>query len=240
LAQTASYVNSLSQSVLITGSIIITGTINAASFTGSLLGTASYANLSATASYVITAQTASYVQNAQTASYTIGYTTTSSFNTFTGSYNTGSFTGSFTGSLLGTASYANLSATASYSVNASTASYASASTTTGFSIGGSQIYYANVTNNGVTSPFNVFTNSTGSFTAAFYNYTIYSGSNARAGSIVAAWNNGTSSYTEYSTLDVVGTTLNVSASASIVNGQVQLNFYNAINGWTIKATANLI
>jgi len=80
--------------------------IEATSFTGSLLGTASYAT---TASYALnagtTVNTGSFVT---TSSFN---TFTSSFNTFTSSYNTGSFSGSFTGSLLGTSSYAT---TASY------------------------------------------------------------------------------------------------------------------------------
>ena len=64
----------------IKGNLDINGTINATSFTGSLLGTssnavsASYAesaSFSQTASYVETAQTASYVETAQTASYVL-------------------------------------------------------------------------------------------------------------------------------------------------------------------------
>jgi hypothetical protein len=109
------------------------------SFTGSLLGTASFAVNATTASYydtsslLITASvtnatltftkgngttfntTINNVVNAQTASTLTGfnqndYVLTSSFNNFTASYNTGSFSGSFNG----TASFATNAATASY------------------------------------------------------------------------------------------------------------------------------
>jgi len=87
------------------------------SFTGSLLGTASYATNANSASYALTASfaenvtviinTSSLVTTSSFNAYTASINSfTSSINTFTASYNTGSFTGSFTGSLLGTSSWA--------------------------------------------------------------------------------------------------------------------------------------
>lgn len=81
------------------GRLHVVGNVFATSFTGSLLGTASYAVNTLSAS---NAQTASFVTTAShaiTASYynTSFLTPLAAFNTFTGSYNTGSFTGSFVG-----------------------------------------------------------------------------------------------------------------------------------------------
>jgi hypothetical protein len=58
-------------SAIISGSLIVTGSVSATQggFTGSLLGTASWAENAVTASYVQLAQTASYVIQAQTSSY---------------------------------------------------------------------------------------------------------------------------------------------------------------------------
>jgi hypothetical protein len=73
--------------VNISGSLIVTGSINSPSITGSLFGTASWAVNAQTASYVETAQTASYVLQAVSSSFA--------------SSGTGEFTGSFSGSFIG-------------------------------------------------------------------------------------------------------------------------------------------
>ena len=77
-----------------TGSLLVSGSVTADSFTG----TASYATQAATASFVTTAQTASYVANAQTASFV---------------------TLAQTASYVATASYSNSSLSASYALTAS-------------------------------------------------------------------------------------------------------------------------
>jgi len=145
-------------------------------------------------------------------------------------------TGSFSGSLVGA-----LTGTASFATQAVTSSYANATATTGYTIGGSQIYYTTVLSSTSPSTVNVFTNNTGSFVSAFYNYTLYSGSNARAGQISAVWVGNTVSYNDYSTTDIENT-LAVTGSVAIVTGQVQLNFQvpSSTAGWNIKATATYI
>lgn len=123
------------------GNLIVSGGGFSGSFTGNLIGTASWANnynetdpifTAMSGSFVTTSSfnsftgsiqnqvtsltnaTSSYVLNAQTSSFV----TTSSFNSFTSSYNTGSFTGSFTGQFNGTATSASYALTASYALNA--------------------------------------------------------------------------------------------------------------------------
>jgi hypothetical protein len=106
------------------GSLIAPGIITATAFTGSLLGTASWAQSASqaiTASYyketdpIFTAVSGTFVLTSSFNAFT------SSINTFTSSYNTGSFSGSFTGSFNGTASWAQSASqalTASFVPNA--------------------------------------------------------------------------------------------------------------------------
>jgi hypothetical protein len=141
-AQTASSVANLTQNVTITGSLfvsnsivltpsgsisVVSGSITALRFSGSLFGTASWSQNSVTASFITLAQTASFVTLAQTASYVLN-AQTASFITLA---QTASLalraSGSLTGSLLGTASYvtgstftsANPALSASYAITAS-------------------------------------------------------------------------------------------------------------------------
>ena len=95
----------------VSGSLEVNGNVYAASFTGSLLGTASYAtralssSFTTTSSYALTAQTASYVLQAVSASYA----------TLAQTANTASYYG---GSVV-SASYASSSTSASYALTAS-------------------------------------------------------------------------------------------------------------------------
>ena len=141
-------------------------------------------------------------------------------------------TSGITGSLSGTASYA---LTASYAMNAGGASAETAShANSGFTFASTLNKYATVASSTVGSN-NVFTESTGSYRSGFYKYTVYSGSNARTGEIMAVWNGGTARYTETSTTDI-GSTNAVTASVSIVSAQAQFNINTATSGWTVKST----
>ena len=133
------------------GPVLITGSIIASSFTGSLLGTASYAiqalsasyaqtasysntstsasfattaTTSTTASYVTLAQTASYVQTAQTASYVLQAVSASYATTASYSNTSTSASYAITASYSNTSTSASYATTASYALNALSASYA--------------------------------------------------------------------------------------------------------------------
>ena len=153
-----------------------------------------------------------------------------------------------------TASYSNTSTSASYAITASyaisssaavqaqTSSYAiyaqTASHADSFTIGGAELNYSTIPstsagNNGI------FATNTGSYSSAFYQYTIFKGSNARTDSTMAVWTSTTSSYTNYSTLDI-GSTTDVEASVDFVGNQVQLNILTSTSGWTVKAMVTLL
>jgi hypothetical protein len=99
----------------VTGSLNVSGSIVAHSFTGSLQGTASWASnaINATsASYAVTASSAINADNAQTASYVLNAV----FSSFA--------TSALTASNANTASYVETAQTASYVLNAVSSSYA--------------------------------------------------------------------------------------------------------------------
>jgi len=109
---------------------LITATSVSSSFTGSLIGTASYATQALSSSFATQALSSSFASTssiatsssfASTASFAPAYTLLTTFNSFTGSVRSGSFTGSFTGSILGTASYASQALSSSFASTASLA-----------------------------------------------------------------------------------------------------------------------
>lgn len=136
-----------------------------------------------------------------------------------------------TSSLLVTsASYAMSS---SATLQAQTASHADT-----FTIGGAELNYSTIPstsagNNGI------FATNTGSYSSAFYQYTIFKGSNARTDSTMAVWTSTTSSYTNYSTIDI-GSTVGVEATVDFVGNQVQLNVLTPTSGWTVKAMVTFL
>jgi hypothetical protein len=119
---------------------------------------------------------------------------------------------------------------ASYATTAVTASYASTfiigSTLTGYYTVASSIVGAN----------NLFTQATGSYTSAFFKYTVSNGANARAGEVMAVWNGATTTYTDTSTTDI-GNTSAVTCSSAVVGSDIQFNIYTGTSGWKLKSLA---
>ena len=220
-------------SAQITGSLEVTGSLNVSQgITGSLLGTAS------TASYVLQAVSASYATTASFATNATNFTASNILvngtitaqtlvvQTITASieYSSGS---NIFGSLLTDTQQLTGSVTITGSLNVNTLQIAS-----------TLLDYGTVTSSIVGSN-NVFTRNTGSFTSAFYQYTVSNSTNSRAGQVYAVWNAGNTSYTDVATLDL-GSTTPVTASVDIVSGQVQLNFQTNTSGWAIKSTVTYI
>lgn len=134
---------------------------------------------------------------------------------------TGSFSGSFTGQLNGTITTA---ATASHAVNFTiTQTLTLDETLTDFAKISSTIVGSN----------NLFQQATGSYTSAHGKYTIYKGTNARAGEFVTVWNGTTTTYYDNATTDI-GSTSDISFTSAIITSQLQLNAVAASSGWTIK------
>ena len=79
---------------------------------------------------------------------------------------------------------------------------------------------------------------TGSFTSAFYNYTIASASNARSGQVMSVWNGSTVRYTEVTTMDI-GNTATASFAVVLSGNNVNLNL-SAPGVWTVKNISNLL
>jgi hypothetical protein len=80
---------------------------------------------------------------------------------------------------------------------------------------------------------------TGSYTSAFYNYTVASGSNARSGQVMVVWNGGSIQYTDNSTLDI-GSTTSVVFTASLSGANMNLTTVLPSDSWTVKTLINLL
>jgi hypothetical protein len=175
-----------------------------------LLGTAISASYAITASYVQNAQTASFVQTAQTASYVLNAVSSS------------------------------FASTASYVLNAVSSSFAStASYGNNFIVGSTLTIDQTLTEyhvvpSSIVGSNNMFNLITGSYSSAFFKYTLTKGSNARTGEVMAVWNSGSIQYTDNSTLDI-GDTSTVVASAVIVSNSIQFNISTADSGWVLKS-----
>jgi hypothetical protein len=141
----------------------------------------------------------------------------------TGSLNV---SGSITGSLLGTASFANniapgLNIIASDLLvnNALLLNQTSASLTTGTKT--------------------LSSIATGSYTSAFYNYTVASGSNARSGQVIIVWTGNLIQYADSNTVNI-GNTTSVVFTASLSGANINLTTVLPSNSWTVKTLITLL
>jgi hypothetical protein len=108
--------------------------------------------------------------------------------------------------------------------------------TGGFRINNSEFHNtSSLTTSGTTT---ISQLATGSYISAFYNYSIISASNARAGQIMSIWSGSTATYTEVTTTDI-GNTSPASFAVNVVGSNVQLNF-TAPGTWTVRTIANLL
>ena len=81
--------------------------------------------------------------------------------------------------------------------------------------------------------------STSSYDGVFFDYTVTSASNARAGNIMSIWNGGSIVYTENTTTDI-GSTTGVNFDVIISQSQAQLISVTDTAGWKIKTTIRSI
>ena len=126
------------------------------------------------------------------------------------------------------------------SLSVTSASYAATAShaNNGFTIGITQTY-TNTVASSVVGSNNVFTQTTGSYTSAFYKYTVSNGANARSGEVIAVWNGSSAQYTDYSTLDI-GSTSGVIPSVSVVGSDVLFNITTGTSGWRLKSTVTYL
>jgi hypothetical protein len=228
---------------IVTGSLNVSGSVTADSFTGSLQGTASYA------------VTASYAMNGGGGGSGFPFTGSA---VITGSLIvTGSTTSTegFTGSLLGTAttaSYVLQAVSSSYAVTASfllgsviSASYASTASTAGDFIINDRLYqdgtltHRSTVMSTIVGSNNLYTQATESYTSAFGKYTLHNGANARAGEFLTVWNGTTTTYTDISTTDI-GDTTDITFDSIIVGSNIEIDAVAGTSGWTVKILTTFI
>jgi hypothetical protein len=85
----------------------------------------------------------------------------------------------------------------------------------------------------------IYSLSTSSYDGVFFDYTVTSASNARAGNIMSIWNGGNLVYTENTTTDI-GSTTGVTFNVEISQSQAQLISVTDTEGWKIKTTIRSI
>jgi hypothetical protein len=182
----------------------------------------SNANLFSVSSGSITIFSIDFLQNVNISGSTV----------ITGTLNV---TAGITGSLLGTSSFCE---TAVSAITAQSASNFNISNT--LVIDKTLTDYATVALTAFPATNNVFTQATGSYRSAFFKYTAYTASSAaRSGEIIASWNGGVVTYTDFSTVDV-GDTTGVVATVALAGNDVQLNVVTPAAKWTIKSLATFI
>ena len=160
----------------------------------------------------------------------------------------------FTGSLFGTASWAQNAVTASYALTAQTllgsvvsASYAATSSyATNFyvsgtlNVGNTNIEFQENTNVTSGSWRVISSEPTASYRAAFFDYVMFSGSIARAGTIYSVWSASYAEYYENYTGDVGGSTAGVTLQAAISGSNIQLQATASNNAWTIRSLVRML
>jgi len=134
---------------------------------------------------------------------------------------------------------ANFSGISGSFENTISASYAATSSYSDqFNIGATQTRYATVTSS-INGSNTVFTQTTGSYSSAFFKYTVASGSNARSGEVKSVWSGSTVEFTDTST-SVIGTKTVVTSSVALSGANVQLNMQTNTAGWRIKSIATFM
>jgi hypothetical protein len=103
----------------------------------------------------------------------------------------------------------------------------------------SLLQYSNITSVTSGSTSNVASFSTGSYTAAFFDYVTTSGTNARAGTVFTVWNANNVEFTETSTNDI-GNTSNLVLSASLSAGAIRLQATSLSGSWSVKTLARML
>ncbi len=107
-----------------------------------------------------------------------------------------------------------------------------------FYIGQTQTEYATVASS-INGSNTIFNQATGSYTSAFFKYTVSKGVNARSGEIMSVWNGTTVAFTDNSTTDI-GSTTPVTASVVISGANVRLNVQTNTSGWKVKSIATFM
>jgi hypothetical protein len=205
--------------------------ISSSAITSSLFGTSSWSNNAITASYFFTSSvtSASFSTNAVTASYVLNAVSSSfSINAATASY---FITSSVTSaSFAQTASFINIlnqNVSITGSLNVSSSITASAFVTRDALITSTTL----TANSGITTIYSI---PTASYDGAWFDYTIRSGSNARAGTIFGMWSGSAVNYAENATTDF-GSTANFVFGMSINGANMILSSSATTNGWTVNS-----
>jgi hypothetical protein len=228
---TASYAISASQATNANNAVTASYALTATSASHAI-----NADSAITSSFALTAATASYVLNAVSASYALNAT-----NASTASYVLNAVSSSYALS----ASQAQNAVSASYAQTATSSSYAATSSyADNFTIKNHFTFdatfndYATIAST-ISGTNNLFTQPTGSFTSAFFKYTVKNSTNARTGEVMAVWNGANVEFTDASTRDL-GNTSPVTMSVILAGSDIEFNAITNTSGWSVKSLATFM
>jgi len=212
--------NSLSIATSLTSSIISASS----GITGSLFGTSSWAINALTASFVNTASTNAFVQNGNSFGTTALLGTNDNQNL-----------------QLETSGSVRMTISSSGNVGIGTATPSASLHVQGnFQISTGSLYtYGQNTDIDSGSFRTVITVSTSSYRAAFFDYVLTSGSNARAGTVFSVWQGTSVEYADTSTNDI-GNTTGVNLLVSMSGANIGLFASSSNDNWSMKALARMI
>jgi hypothetical protein len=199
-------------------SINVLNNIVAQSFTGSLLGTASFANNTTSSSF---ASTASFVNTLNQPVIISG-----SLTVFTGSEV--EFQVTNTGVRIGNALTDTHSVTGSLNISGSLA------------ISSSLFTYQQNTSVATGSFQTIVSVATGSYRCAFFDYVAFNGSIVRAGTVVTTWSGSRTEFYENYTADLGGSTSVVTLQTAISGSNIQLQAGISGSAWSVRSLVRLL
>jgi hypothetical protein len=76
--------------------------------------------------------------------------------------------------------------------------------------------------------------------AAYFDYLVYSSTGRRAGTVIAVWDENSSTHTDYSTVDLNDSTGSIEFNSQISGSNFILNAIISSGNWSIKVGARII
>jgi hypothetical protein len=105
---------------------------------------------------------------------------------------------------------------------------------------GASFYLSSYTGGSISSTTALVTIVSASGNSAVFDYYVSDGTNKRAGTVMTAWDNSLTVYTEYSTPDIGGSTAGISFTTSTDGSNVFLNAVITSGTWSVKVGSRIM
>jgi hypothetical protein len=105
---------------------------------------------------------------------------------------------------------------------------------------GTNFYLSSYSGGSISSSTALITIASASGNSAVFDYFVSDGTNKRAGTVMTAWDNSLTVYTDYSTPDIGGSTTGISFTTSTDGTNVTLNAVVTTGTWTVKVGSRIM